>query len=131
MDGARPVSFETGRSDHPPGDATDAPRARPPGGAAQNAGCTVHGSELPLVWDKVRDPQSAFLGPEGPAAEALARRMHAHWISFIRSGKPGADWPLHRPDAPQTMVFDAKDRPVTRLDEGERSLWDGARFDVG
>ncbi|MGC6330311.1 carboxylesterase/lipase family protein [Rhizorhabdus sp. FW153] len=102
-----------------------------PRGAAPNAGYAVHGSELPLVWDKVRDPQSAFLGPEGPAAEALARRMHAHWISFIRSGKPGADWPLHRPDAPQTMVFDAKDRPVTRLDEGERSLWDGARFDVG
>lgn len=100
-----------------------------PRSAAPNAGYAVHGSELPLVWDKVRDPQSAFLGPEGPKAEALASRMHAHWVAFIRSGKPGADWPLHRRDTPPTLVFDAIDRPVTRLDEGERSLWEDARFD--
>jgi hypothetical protein len=29
------------------------------------------------------------------------------------------------------MAFDAKDRPVARLDEGERRLWEGARFDFG
>jgi para-nitrobenzyl esterase len=100
-----------------------------PRSAAPNAGYAVHGSELPLVWDKVRDPQSAFLGPEGPDAEALSARMHAHWVSFIRTGEPEASWPLHRPDAPQTMVFAARDAPVTRLDEGERRLWNDARFD--
>lgn len=102
-----------------------------PRSAAPNAGYAVHGSELPLMWDKVRDPQCAFLGPEGHAAEALSARMHAHWVSFIRSGSPGAGWPLYRPDAPQTMVFAVEDSAVTRLDEDERRQWDGARFDFG
>lgn len=100
-----------------------------PRNAAPNAGYAVHGSDLPLVWDKVRDPQSAFLGPQGPEAEALAARMHAHWVSFIRSGSPGDGWPLHRSDERATMVFAATDASVMRLDESERHLWDGVRFD--
>lgn len=106
----------------------DMPRA-----AAPNAGYAVHGSELPLVWDKVRDPQSAFLGPEGKAAEALATQMHRHWVSFIKTGKPdsGASgiWPRYRSDSRATMIFDAHSRAITDPDAQQRQLWDKARFD--
>ncbi len=102
-----------------------------PRSTGRNAGYAVHGSELPLVWDKVRDPQSAVLGPEGAEAEALATRMHAHWVSFIRTGAPGADWPLYRPQDRWTMLFDRVDAPTRDLDDMEQRLWTGARYDFG
>jgi len=95
----------------------------------RNTGYAVHGSELPLVWDKVRDPQSAVLGPEGADAEALAARMHAHWVAFIRTGAPGAGWPLYQPEDRSTMVFDRVDAPTRDLDGTAQRLWSGARYD--
>lgn len=105
----------------------DMPRGEPP-----NKGYAVHGSELPLVWDKVRDPQSAFLGPEGQDAEGLAALMFRHWVSFIRSGGPDREapvWPRYRTDRRATMLFDTKSRAVLDPDAAQRRLWDNARFD--
>jgi carboxylesterase type B len=33
--------------------------------------------------------------------------MHAHWASFIRTGRPGADWPMYTPSQRCSMVFKA------------------------
>lgn len=110
----------------------DMPRA-----AAPNQGYSVHGAELPLVWDKVDDPASSYLGPDGAPGRKLATLMHRHWVDFIRLGRiePGASpWPAYgaaddRAGARPTMLFDAQSRVVDDPDGAERRLWDGARFD--
>lgn len=104
----------------------DMPRA-----VAPNAGYAVHGSELPLVWDKVADPQSSYLGPDGAEGQALAEVMHRHWVSFIRTGHPadGAAWPRYEARSRPTMLFDARSRAVPDPDGALRRLWAGAAFD--
>jgi len=105
----------------------DMPRAQAP-----NAGYSVHGSELPLVWDKVDDPLSSYLGPDGAAGARLSATMHAAWVSFIRSGAPQAPdlaWPRHGARTRATMLFDAQSRTVADPDAAQRRLWDGAEFD--
>lgn len=106
----------------------DMPRATAP-----HAGYAVHGSELPLVWDKQDDPQSAVLGPEGEAARRLGAMMHAHWISFIREGQPDIgqqpDWPRYDAASRATMLFDASSRVAVDPSGRERRLWEHARFD--
>jgi len=98
---------------------------------APHAGYAVHGSELPLVWDKLDDPLSAPLGPDGAEGQALSEIMHAHWAAFIRSGQPMTDWTRYDPAARDTMLFDAQSRMVNDPDASERQLWVGADFDFG
>ena len=105
----------------------DLPRA-----SAPNAGYAVHGSELPLVWDKVDDPASSYLGPDGALGAQLSAAMHAAWVSFIRGGVPGAPglaWPRYDAVHRATMLFDGESRAVADPDAALRRLWDGALFD--
>jgi para-nitrobenzyl esterase len=44
-----------------------------------------HGDELGYVFGN--------LGPTAtPDAVALSKAMHAHWLSFAKTGRPGPDW---------------------------------------
>jgi para-nitrobenzyl esterase len=100
---------------------------------APNAGYSVHGSELTLVWDKLDDPYNGTLGPQGAAAARLSHVMHGHWVNFIHHGRPDPSlapaWPQVGSDAPVTMQFDRNSRLVTDLDGAERRLWHDAPFD--
>ncbi|WP_137679846.1 carboxylesterase/lipase family protein [Aurantiacibacter suaedae] len=106
----------------------DMPREKAP-----NAGYSVHGSELPLVWQQTRDPRSAFLGPEGPAADRLADDMYARWVSFIREGLPendnGPTWQRYETGNRATMLFDAQSSLAKDPAAAEKQLWADARFD--
>lgn len=101
-----------------------------PRDAAPNAGYSVHGSELTLVWDKTHDAFNGKLGPQGAEADLLSAHMHAQWVSFIRHGRPAdAHWAKVSAGAPATMVFDRHSRLVRDPDAAQHHLWDKASFD--
>ncbi|MFK7828728.1 MAG: carboxylesterase/lipase family protein [Congregibacter sp.] len=104
-----------------------------PRSTAPNADYAVHGSELALVWNKLDDPGSALLGPEGSEADMLSTRMHAHWVSFIQNGRPDAaidpDWDAYEASARTTLLFDTQSRVVGDPEGAERKLWSSAKFD--
>ncbi|MBS1675041.1 MAG: carboxylesterase/lipase family protein [Actinobacteria bacterium] len=50
----------------------------------------AHALELPFVFDRLGDPESARITGAG-APQALASAMHDAWVRFIRDGDPG--WP--------------------------------------
>ena len=101
-----------------------------PRDAAPNAGYSVHGSELTLVWDKLDDPWNGTLGPQGAQAARLSALMHRHWVSFIHNHRPAnASWHRVGSGAPQTMRFDRASAMVDDIDSAQRRLWEKAGFD--
>lgn len=101
----------------------DMPRAKAP-----NAGYSVHGSELPLVWDKVDDPLSSYLGPDGAPGSALSAAMRRTWRTFIRSGK--ASWPAYEPKQSIVMCFADHSTPYSLRSDPEMAMWARSRFDT-
>ena len=51
------------------------------------SGRAGHCLELPFAFDCLNDPHVAVVF--GPANQAVADDMHAAWVSFIKTGKPG------------------------------------------
>lgn len=102
-----------------------------PFGSGDKTGYSVHGSELALVFDNLADSTAPALGATGPSAEQLGALMHAYWLSFIKTGKPGVAtgpaWPAYDLAKRPTLVFDvpAKLRVQGDLDAVERRLWTG------
>jgi para-nitrobenzyl esterase len=62
-----------------------------------------HGSEIPYVFDTLRDQPISFGGREIPAAtpddHKIATAMHAYWVAFAKTGDPGSAggpaWPRY------------------------------------
>lgn len=73
-----------------------------------------HGNELAYLWDTKK-----MMAAGGEKAD-LARRMHAAWVAFIKTGNPNGPglpaWPLYKNKARQVMIFD-KDTRVENLKE--------------
>jgi para-nitrobenzyl esterase len=83
-----------------------------------------HAAELPFVFDNLHDPAFAdLLGVEPP--QELADTMHAAWISFATSGRPG--WPGYETRRRTTMRFDAVSEILVDPRSEQRALWDGRR----
>jgi para-nitrobenzyl esterase len=87
-------------------------------------GEAYHSEDIGLVWDK---PDEAITNVA--AERALAKQMHAAWVSFIKGEAPGAAglpvWPQYTSETRETMVFDQVSRVETRPQEAELRLWDG------
>lgn len=63
----------------------------------------AHCLDLPFAWDLLDAPHVAtVLGPEPP--QALADRMHRHWVDFVTTGDPG--WPAYDRERRATMALD-------------------------
>jgi para-nitrobenzyl esterase len=74
----------------------------------------MHAQELAFVWNAPAASSAsapAVAGPGKASNLALAALMHAHWASFIRTGRPGPDWPMYTPGRPTLMVFKADSQP--------------------
>jgi len=75
---------------------------------------SMHGMELPFVFDHVND--IAFMTGDGADRQTLADRMSRAWVAFARNGNPSHTglpaWPAFTPAARATMVFDRECRLV-------------------
>jgi para-nitrobenzyl esterase len=87
-------------------------------------GEAYHSEDLGLVWNK---PNREIANVR--AETALAKKMHAAWLGFIKGETPGAEglplWPQYSIESRETMVFDAVSRVEARPQEAELRLWDG------
>ncbi|MGA7538799.1 MAG: carboxylesterase family protein [Steroidobacteraceae bacterium] len=86
-----------------------------------------HASEIPFVFDTV----AAHYGSETSRAdETLARRMHAYWVAFAKTGRPDPQglpaWPEYHASTDRLMRFTERgpvpeaDPWKSRLDLAER-----------
>ncbi|RSD14861.1 carboxylesterase/lipase family protein [Amycolatopsis eburnea] len=86
----------------------------------------VHGLDLPLVFDDIRNRNWRFLfaGRTFPAErmQAMATEMFAAWVRFIATGDPG--WPRYTPEDRVTHLFDDVSTTVSDPDRAQRLLWD-------
>ena len=88
-----------------------------------------HALEVPFMRDDLAAMRAigpageALLGPDAPAE--LARRMHAAFADYARSGDPG--WPAYDPADRATLVFDTVDSLVDDAAATERQAWEDAR----
>ena len=78
-----------------------------------------HALELAYVFDTLPG-EAAWLLPEG-APQALADRMHAAWVGFVRDGDPG--WPAWRPEDEAVQRFDTESTLVHHPRAAEAALW--------
>ena len=88
----------------------------------------VHAAEIPFVFDTLSPDIPLFgsmLGSDPP--QELADAMHGAWISFARSGDPGAGWPQYDLERRDTMRFDLASHVVPDPRAWERELWRGVR----
>ena len=81
---------------------------------------------MPFVFDTVSPDAPLFgplLGPNPP--QDLARTMHAAWVAFATTRRPGLAGvrPRHR----ATMRFDTTSELVHDPRSWERALWHGIR----
>jgi para-nitrobenzyl esterase len=83
---------------------------------------SMHGMELPFVFDHVND--IAFMTGDGADRQTLADRMSRAWVAFARNGNPSHSglptWPAFSPATRATMVFDRECRVVNDPHSEER-----------
>ncbi len=64
----------------------------------------THALEVPFVFNALPAPESETMWSGGPTA--LAERMHANWVQFIKEGK--TDWPAFN-EGSQVRIFNTED----------------------
>jgi para-nitrobenzyl esterase len=87
-------------------------------------GLAFHSEDIGLVWDKPDVERE-----NAAAASALAKQVHAAWVSFIKGETPHAEglpaWPAYSSGLKETMVLDVVSRVERRPMAAELTLWDG------
>jgi para-nitrobenzyl esterase len=77
---------------------------------------SAHGSESPFVWDHAK-----------PETQALAAKVHAAWVAFIRGGHPQAtglpSWPVYQTAKRETMILDDQSHVEPDPNRAEREIW--------
>lgn len=75
---------------------------------------SVHGLEIPYVFDTLDMPTTAALTGTAPDRYPLARTMSGAWATFARTGSPNAEglpqWPAYTAEARNVMIFDTNTR---------------------
>lgn len=94
---------------------------------------TPHAAEVPFVFGNTANPHYADKIGRPAEAAAVSEAVAAHWASFVRSGRPGRDWPAWgeaQSGAPCLAVFGAgQDAMAVRHPDRSSalSLWSAYR----
>lgn len=73
-----------------------------------NGGITsFHCSEIAFAFRNVNEPHIARATGGGTVALALQEKVAGAWVSFAKTGNPGAGFKPWTPAEPNTMVFDS------------------------
>lgn len=91
----------------------------------------AHAVDLTYLWPLHGVIFTALRGgPLSGQRRALAQRMRAHWIAFVRDGDPGGGWPSHvLPERP-TLIMDRTDRVENDPDKARRDAWNGRDIEI-
>ncbi|HEV3351838.1 MAG TPA: carboxylesterase/lipase family protein [Acidimicrobiales bacterium] len=88
-----------------------------------------HALEIPFVFESLDAGAEMFVGPLNDDLRTLARRMHASWVAFARTGEPAADglpeWPRYSAEHRATMLFDLQPSVVDDPAGSDREVWAG------
>jgi para-nitrobenzyl esterase len=92
----------------------------------------AHALELLFLWDQ-RSLLALLIrgGALTGARLALAKRMREAWVSFVRMGQPGPDWPIYEESRRSTRIFDLQDKQIDDPEGERRVLWAGRDIAVG
>ena len=81
-----------------------------------------HAIELPFLFGLASDPRLlGFLGDDPPIG--LAEAMQDAWLSFARTGDPGAEWPRYDLDRRAVRTFDAQIGVLEDPGAERREFW--------
>ncbi|GGJ86579.1 carboxylesterase/lipase family protein [Deinococcus aquiradiocola] len=89
----------------------------------------AHGMELLFLWPRPMGSATRVMrGPDGAAVAALAERMQRAWMTFVREGHPGPDWPTYTAAHPSVAFLGTDGRlPGDAGDAERRHVWRDVR----
>lgn len=84
----------------------------------------THASELFYLWPWSGIPALLLRGRSTPPKRDLGTRLREHWVSFVRGGAPGPDWPAFEVPGRDVLIFDpAGDRVERDPSSARRIAW--------
>ena len=104
-----------------------------PESAKHNGMLVSHAFELPCVFDVADHPFSRlFFEDEAPeVCRRIVDDVHKPWVSFIKTGDPGAEWGKFEGFKGPVRIFDRQTR-TENLDRTDMmAVWGGMRFYEG
>ncbi|MBJ7516006.1 MAG: carboxylesterase/lipase family protein [Stenotrophomonas sp.] len=91
----------------------------------------AHAVDLTYLWPLNGVVFTALRGgPLTGQRRALAERMRAYWIAFVRDGDPGSSWPTYVLPQRPTLILDRADRVENDPDKARRVAWDGREIEI-
>ena len=93
----------------------------------------AHASEIPYVFDNLRDRNGATVAPKD---REVAKMMNTYWVNFAKTGNPNGkglpEWPAYSPEKNEIIEFrpdgsavGEPDPKKTRLDIIEKAVTSG------
>jgi para-nitrobenzyl esterase len=84
----------------------------------------THCIELPFLFGTAADWAAApmLAGADPCDVDTLGRQMRSAWLTFIRTGSPGTDWPQFTPNAPTVHHWGATRLSTTDARRNDRKV---------
>jgi para-nitrobenzyl esterase len=89
---------------------------------------SAHGIDVPLIFELIDTGFARTTFGYTSADFPMAIRVHATWVSFMKTGLPGnqlPDWAPYDLNRRYTMTIAADSRVISDPDKAERDIWEG------